>query len=66
LNKRAVEAIDEQRPIPDIRSGDVVEIKMASGDSNFSRVNFRILGFRLCLDGFLLGASSTANSREQA
>ncbi|KAG8374646.1 hypothetical protein BUALT_Bualt10G0017700 [Buddleja alternifolia] len=28
LNRRAIEASDEQRPIPDLRTGDVVEIKL--------------------------------------
>lgn len=28
LNKRAVEACDNERPIPDLRTGDVVELKM--------------------------------------
>ncbi|KAK2987652.1 hypothetical protein RJ640_012931, partial [Escallonia rubra] len=28
LNKRAIEASDEQRPIPDLRTGDIVEIKL--------------------------------------
>ncbi|KAJ0961852.1 hypothetical protein J5N97_029680 [Dioscorea zingiberensis] len=28
LNKRAVEAAEQQRPVPDIRTGDVVEIKL--------------------------------------
>uniref|UniRef100_A0A803LUG5 50S ribosomal protein L19, chloroplastic n=1 Tax=Chenopodium quinoa TaxID=63459 RepID=A0A803LUG5_CHEQI len=28
LNKRAVEASDELRPVPDIRTGDIVQIKL--------------------------------------
>ena len=28
LNKRAVEASEKERPIPDIRTGDIVEIKL--------------------------------------
>ncbi|XP_057512562.1 50S ribosomal protein L19-1, chloroplastic-like [Actinidia eriantha] len=30
LNKRAIEASDQERPIPDLRTGDIVEIRMAS------------------------------------
>jgi hypothetical protein len=30
LNKRAVEASEKERPVPDIRTGDVVEIKLVS------------------------------------
>lgn len=28
MNKRAIEASDNQRPIPDIRTGDIVELKV--------------------------------------
>lgn len=28
LNKKAIEASDNERPIPDLRTGDVVEIKL--------------------------------------
>lgn len=28
LNKRAIEASDKERPIPDLRTGDIVEIKL--------------------------------------
>jgi large subunit ribosomal protein L19 len=30
LNKRAVEASEKERPVPDIRTGDIVEIKLVS------------------------------------
>ncbi|XP_057477919.1 50S ribosomal protein L19-1, chloroplastic-like [Actinidia eriantha] len=30
LNKRAIEVSDQERPIPDLRTGDIVEIRMAS------------------------------------
>lgn len=30
MNKRAVEASESERPIPDIRTGDVVEIKLVN------------------------------------
>lgn len=28
MNKRAVEASDDIRPIPDLRTGDIIELKM--------------------------------------
>lgn len=34
LNKRAIEASDKERPIPDLRTGDIVEIKLVQ----FSRL----------------------------
>ena len=30
LNQRAIEALDKERPTPDIRTGDIVEIKLVS------------------------------------
>lgn len=36
MNKRAVEASEEQRPVPDIRTGDVVQIRLVSSGCEFS------------------------------
>lgn len=30
LNKRAVEASEKERPVPDIRTGDIVELKLVN------------------------------------
>ncbi|XP_073126647.1 large ribosomal subunit protein bL19cz-like isoform X1 [Henckelia pumila] len=34
LNKKAIEAADTERPTPDLRTGDVVEIKLVARSSN--------------------------------
>ncbi|KAB5564145.1 hypothetical protein DKX38_004199 [Salix brachista] len=72
LNKRAVEASEKERPIPDIRTGDIVEIKLNAGIHTTIRIRRIIAGigveivFPLCemINEFLCYHSYSPNIKE--